>query len=122
LKKNKHFAAFPQIAGMRIVFNPTRSAGNRVKKVRLDTGDAIVLNYKIVPYAPKVNIAAVGCFSSLEGLRALDSLKSVNVGELLQNAVIRYLSESEKNGALNGTVSARKYPIAGLNRIMITRE
>jgi len=121
-ENNKRLVAFPQISGMRIVFNPTRSPGNRVKKVRLDTGDAIVLNYKIVPYAPKVNIAAVGCFSSLEGLRDFRSLKSVNIGELLQNAVIKYLSDSEKNGALNGRVTAAKYPIAGLNRIMITRE
>ena len=113
---------FPQIAGLRIVFNPTRPAGTRVKKIRLDTGDAVVLNYKIVPYAPKVNIAAVGCFSSKDGLLCLKSLKRVNLGELLQNAVISYLSKSESKGALNGRVSSKKYPSTGLRRIMITRE
>lgn len=121
-KNGKSNTVFPQIAGMSIVFNPTRPAGTRVKKVRLDTGDAIVLNYKILPYAPKVNIAAVGCFSSIDGLRNLNALNRVNIGELPQNAVIKYLSGLEKNGALNGIISAKKYPLAGLRRIMITRE
>ena len=121
-KTNKNSFSFPQIAGMRIVFNPTRPAGSRVKRIRLDTGDAVVLNYKLVAYAPKVNIAAVGCFSSKDGLLCLKPVKRVHLGELLQNAVISYLSESDSKGALNGRVSSKKYPSIGLRRIMITRE
>ncbi|NOY75639.1 MAG: hypothetical protein GXP32_07585, partial [Kiritimatiellaeota bacterium] len=114
--------AFPQVAGMRFVFNPTRASGSRVKSIRLDTGDAIVLNYKVLPFAPKVNFATVGSPALEKWGIDWKSKRICNLGELPQNAVIAYLSGSAKSGALNGVISSDKYPITGLRRIMITRE
>ena len=115
--------SFPQIAGMKIVFNPTHPQGAMVKSVRLDTGDALVLNYKVVPYAPKVNVATVGELKNEFGARRNgESVSRTNIGEFAQNAVIAFLSASDKVGGLNGRVSSRKYPDTALRRIMVTRE
>jgi 5'-nucleotidase len=114
---------FPQIAGMKLVFNSTRPPGRRVKDIRLDTGDAVVLNYKVLPYAPKVNIATIGGLPPLkEPRRQFNNVKKINLGVLPQNAVIAYLSGSAKNGALNGKIEKKRYPATGLRRIMVTRE
>ena len=120
--KDAAVSSFPQISGMSLVFNPTRPPGSRVKSIRLNTGDAVVLNYKVLPYAPKVNIATVGSLPTEKNILSSNSTKRINIGELPQNAVTAYLSASVKNKGLNGCVSSKTYPPTGLGRIMITRE
>ena len=120
--KMKETGGFPQISGMSITYNPTRPIGKRVKQIKLDTGDLIVRNYKIIQYAPYINLATLNFLARGGNQWNFSTSRKVNIGITLQNALINYISASNKDGGLNKIILKSKYPPEGLGRIMITRE
>ena len=115
--------AFPQLSNMSIVYNPTRAVGERVKQIKLKNGNLIVRNYKIVPFAPSVNIATLNSLANggKSWLFAKGG-KKINIGIPLQSALIDYIEASKEEGGLGKLILQERYPTEGLNRIMITRE
>ena len=115
-------SGFPQISRMSIIYNPTRSVGQRVKQIKLSNGDLIVSNYKIVQYAPNVNIATLNFLTNGGDSWEFGDGGKTNIGVPLQSALIDYISAPDANGGLNKLISKKRYPNGGLNRIMLTRE
>jgi len=113
---------FPQLSNLYIVFNPTRPPGKRVKEVRLQTGDVIVQNYKIVKYAPSVDVATSGFLARGGDYWDFGKNRRVNIGIAVPNAIASFLTASNKKGGLNKIIFEKQYPPAGLKRILITRE
>jgi 5'-nucleotidase / UDP-sugar diphosphatase len=113
---------FPQLSNMYIVFNPTRSPGNRVKEIRLQSGDVIVQNYRIVKYAPSVDIATIDFLARGGDDWFFGKNKRVNIGVAVPNAIISFITSSNKNGGLNKIIFERQYPPTGFKRILIIRE
>lgn len=113
---------FPQLSNMSIVYNPKRNPGKRIKQIKLNNGDFIVNNYKIVQYAPYVNIATLNFLARGGDDWNFGKSKKINLGVSIQNSVINFISESNKIGGLNKLILKKYYPKDGNNRIMITRE
>ena len=117
---NKRY--FPQLSNFSIVYNPTRADNHRIKEIKLKSGDFIVRNYKVVQYAPYINIATQNCAKHSGVKWGLSGDRKVNIGILLQNALIDYISAPLSEGGLNKKILKKRYPQEGLNRIMLTRE
>ena len=113
---------FPQISNMYIIFNPTRKPGSRVKEIRLQSGDIIVQNYKIVKYAPSVDVATIDFLAHGGDKWDFGKNKRVNIGIAVPNAISSFITSSNKNGGLNKIILEKQYPSTGLKRIQITRE
>lgn len=113
---------FPQISNMYIIFNPTRSPGNRVKEIRLQSGDFIVQNYKVVEFAPSVDIATLDFLARGGDSWDFGKNKRVNIGISVPNAISSYMTSSNKEGGLNKIIHENQYPLTGVKRILITRE
>ena len=113
---------FPQLSNLSIIYNPTRKPGHRIKQVKLKNGDLIIENYKIVQYAPYVNIATLSFLANGGDNWDFGQARKINIGVPFQNALINYISASNKIGGLNKIILKKQYPPEGLNRIMLTRE
>ena len=121
---DKHVScAFPQVSNMSIIYNPTRPVGARVKQIKLKNGNFIVRNYKVVDFAPSVNIATLNFLTNGgESWFFGKGEKKINIGIPLQSALIDYIEASKDRGGLGKLVLRERYPTEGLSRIMITRE
>ena len=113
---------FPQVSGMSVIYNPTRPVEKRVKQIKLDSGDLIVRNYKIVQYAPYINLATLNFLARGGNQWNFSTARKVNIGITLQNALINYISAPTADGGLNKVILKSQYPPEGIGRIMITRE
>jgi 5'-nucleotidase len=113
---------FPQLSNVSIIYNPTRKPGDRIKQIKLKNGDLIVANYKVVQYAPYINIATLSFLANGGDKWNFGSAPKINIGVPLQNALINYISTSNKAGGLNKIILKKQYPTEGLNRVMLTRE
>lgn len=113
---------FPQLGNMSIIFNPTRQPGNRVKEIRLQSGDVIVQNYKIVEFAPNIDVATLDFLARGGDNWDFGSRKKINIGVSVPNAIFSYITASNKKGGLNKVIHEKQYPPTGLKRILITRE
>jgi len=113
---------FPQLSNMSIIYNPKRNPGKRIKQIKLSNGDFIVTNYKVVQYAPYVNIATSNFLARGGDGWDFGKCKKINIGVSTQDALVNYISESNKLGGLNKLILKKQYPTEGNNRIMITRE
>ena len=105
-----------------LVYNPERNPGKRIKQIKLSNGDFIVSNYKIVQYAPYVNIATLNFLARGGDDWDFGKGKKINIGVSTQNTLVDYISESNKLGGLNKLILKKQYPPEGNNRIMLTRE
>ena len=122
MNKKIESCAFPQLSNMSIIYNPTRAAGNRVKQIKLKNGNLIVSNYKIVRFAPSVNIATLSFLANGGQLWNFGKSEKTNIGMPLQSALIDYIEATTAKGGLSKLVLKQRYPSEGLNRIMLTRE
>ena len=113
---------FPQLSNISIIYNPTRPAGKRVKEIKLYSGDIIVKNYKIVQYAPSVDVATIDFLARGGDDWDFGKNKKVNIGIPVPNAIASYITFSNKKGGLNKLVLDKQYPATGTKRILVTRE
>ncbi len=122
MKDKMESCAFPQLSNMSIIYNPTRTVGNRVKQIKLKSGNLIVSNYKIVRFAPSVNIATLSLLANGAGHWLFGNAEKTNIGISFQSALIDYIEATTTTGGLGKLVLKQRYPVKGLNRIMLTRE
>lgn len=113
---------FPQLSNISIIYNPTRPVGNRIKEIKLDSGDVIVQNYKIVKFAPSVDIATLDFLARGGDNWAFGKNKHVNIGISVANAIKSFITSSNKKGGLNKIILEKQYPKTGKKRIFVTRE
>jgi len=115
-------SSFPQLSNFSIIYNPTRLPGKRVKELKLDSGDVIVQNYRLVKYAPSVDIATIDCLSRGGDGWDFSDCKKINIGVSLPNAIKSFITTSVSKGGLNKIVLKKRYLKNGKNRILVTRE
>ena len=115
-------SCFPQLSNFSIVYNPTRLPGRRVKELKLDSGDVIVKNYRLVKYAPSVDVATLDCLSRGGNGWDFSDCKKINIGVTLPNAIKSFITTSVSKGGLNKIVLKKRYSKNGKNRILVTRE
>ena len=113
---------FPQLSHISIIYNPTRPSGSRIKEIKLDSGDLIVQNYKMVKFAPSVNVATLDFLARGGDNWDFGKCKKVNIGIAVVNAIRSYISSSNKKGGLNKIILEKQYPKTGKKRILVTRE
>lgn len=113
---------FPQLSNISIIYNPTRPVGNRIKEIRLDSGDIIVQNYKLVKFAPSVDVATLDFLARGGDDWNFGKNKKVNIGISVVNAIKSYITSSNIKGGLNKIILEKQYPKNGKKRIFVTRE
>lgn len=116
---------FAQIAGFKVVYDPTAlarivqggvetQAGARVVSITLDDGTKIVENGKVVEGAPSVSLATIDFLARGGDGYPFELAKAVSLGVTYQKSLENYLA----NG-LSGVVGATEYPLAGSGRITV---
>lgn len=106
---------FPQIAGMRIVYDTSKTAGSRIVSITLDDGTRLVDGGIVVAGAPAVTLATIDFlarggdgypFQAL-GLTFENGVNYLTYGEALD----RFISLPAEQGGLGGVVTASRYGV-----------
>lgn len=106
---------FPQIAGFKIVFDPTKDGGSRVKSIELDNGTMIIENGEVAASAPDVTLATINFTAGGGDGYPFDPLTYKTLGATYQQALYNYLVSAD---ALNGQILATDYPVDMNERII----
>ncbi len=102
---------FPQISGMKVVYDSSRAVGERVRSIVLDDGTVLVMNGAPVPGAPSVSMSTIDFLANggdgynFSGLEVVTPTNSLLYSEALQ----LYLETPVLEGGLGGVVTAAKY-------------
>lgn len=99
---------FPQIAGFKVVFDPTKDAGQRVKTIQLDNGTYIVENGEIAQNAPTIALTTNDFTANGGDGYPFDPLTYKTLGATYQQAFTNYLKNVD---GLNGQVTSAQYPV-----------
>jgi 5'-nucleotidase len=91
--------------------NTVTTPGNRVREIRLNSGQYIVQNGAIVPGAPSVNIASID-FTLRGGDQFQNFSNFITVGATYQQALRNYIQVG-----LAGSITGAQYPQNGNGRI-----
>lgn len=106
---------FPQIAGMRVVYDTSKVAGSRIVSITLDDGTKLVADGLVVAGAPAVTLATIDFlarggdgypFQAL-GLSFENGVNYLTYGEALD----RFVSLPTDQGGLGGVVTAARYGV-----------
>ncbi len=104
---------FPQIAGMRVLYDTSKPVGERVIAITLDDGTKLIANGAVVAGAPAITLATIDFlagggdgypFQAL-GLTFQNGVNNVTYGEALD----RFISLAPEQGGLGGIVPASLY-------------
>ena len=108
---------FPQVAGMRYSFDPTRPAGHRIISAELKNPDG-----SFSPIDPNtVYQLTTNDFMRRGGdgysVFATNAINPYDTWAVMLNSVVEYIQAPEADGGLSGTVTAQAYPPGGEGRI-----
>jgi 5'-nucleotidase len=109
---------FAQIAGFSVVYNPAREPGDRVKEVRLDNGELIVKDNRLVPGARSLHLATTDFLVNGGDEWDVGRSPRTGIGVTCQQAVTDFLLASPMIGGLGGRVAATAYPESETQRIV----
>lgn len=107
---------FAQVSGMRVVYDTSRAAGDRVLSITLDDGTVLVAHGKAVPGARSVSLATID-FTANGG----DGYPFAALGVMFDNAVntityqealADYIESPSSEGGLGGLITAARYGAA----------
>jgi predicted extracellular nuclease/2',3'-cyclic-nucleotide 2'-phosphodiesterase (5'-nucleotidase family) len=106
---------FPQIAGFKVVFDPTKAEGERIKSIELEDGTMIIEDGAVAVGAPDVNICTVDFTANGGDGYPFDTLTYTSLGATYQQALTNYLVNAD---ALNGEIVNTAYPVEMNERII----
>ena len=106
---------FPQIAGFKIVFDPTKDGGSRVKSIELDNGTMIIEDGVVVSGAPDITLATINFTAGGGDGYPFAPLTYKTLGATYQQALYNYLVNAD---GLNGQILAADYPFDMNERII----
>jgi 5'-nucleotidase / UDP-sugar diphosphatase len=107
---------FAQVSGMRVVYDTSRAAGDRVLSITLDDGTVLVLGGKVVDGARSVSMATIDFtanggdgfpFAAL-GVQFDNAVNTITY----QEALAAYIESPTGEGGLGGLISAARYGAA----------
>jgi len=105
---------FAQIAGFRVVVDPSAPAGDRVVSATLDDGTALVTGGAVVPGDP-IDVATIDFLARGGDDYPFGDLPFTTLGVVQQQALLNYLEQG-----LGGVITAADYPLGGEGRIDLT--
>lgn len=106
---------FPQIAGFKVVFDPTQALGERVQTIQLDNGTYIVQNGEIESGAPTIALVTNDFTANGGDGYPFENLGYTTLGTTYQRAFSNYLINQD---GLNGAITASQYPTGMNDRII----
>jgi 5'-nucleotidase / UDP-sugar diphosphatase len=107
---------FAQVSGMRVVYDTSRAAGDRVRQVVLEDGTVLIDNHAVVDAVARVSLATID-FTANGG----DGYPFAGAGVLFENAVntvtyqealADFIASDTAEGGLGGVISASRYGVA----------
>lgn len=107
---------FAQVSGMRVVYDTSRAAGDRVLSITLDDGTVLVAGGKVVAGARSVSMATIDFtanggdgfpFAAL-GVQFDNAVNTITY----QEALADYIESPSSEGGLGGLISAARYGAA----------
>jgi 5'-nucleotidase / UDP-sugar diphosphatase len=107
---------FAQVSGMRVVYDTSRAAGDRVLSITLDDGTVLVAGGKVVAGARSVSLATIDFtanggdgypFAAL-GVQFDNAVNTITY----QEALADYIESPTSEGGLGGLISAKRYGAA----------
>jgi 5'-nucleotidase / UDP-sugar diphosphatase len=107
---------FAQVSGMRVVYDTSRAAGDRVLSITLDDGTVLVLGGKVVDGARSVSMATIDFtanggdgfpFAAL-GVQFDNAVNTITY----QEALAAYIESPTSEGGLGGLITAARYGAA----------
>jgi 5'-nucleotidase len=104
---------FPQLAGLRVVYDSTLPAGSRIVSLVLDDGTVLVRNGRVVAGARSVSFATIDFLANGGdgypfGLLGLD-FENLTTTITYQEALARFIAAPVDEGGLGGLISAKMY-------------